>query len=58
MAKHHVPASVPVIGYITNNKLPGVALTSATNVDILNETMAAADVHLTEEEVDQLFNVD
>ncbi|WP_303972167.1 aldo/keto reductase [Streptococcus merionis] len=57
MAEHNVPASVPVIGYITNNRLSGVALTSATTTAILSETLEAADATLTNEEIDALFNV-
>ena len=57
MAEHHCSASVPVIGYITNNRLSGVALTSASRIETLKETMEAANVEMTPEEADALYDV-
>ncbi len=55
MAGHNCPASVPVIGYITNNRLKGVALTSASRISTLKETLEAADAEMTAEEADALY---
>ena len=57
MKTHNVPASVPVLGYITNNRLPGVAITTAKRVEDLKDTLSAADVDMTPEEADRLFMV-
>lgn len=57
MKKYEVPASWPVLGYITNNRLKGVAITSATDVEILAETLSAADMQMTVDEADALFLV-
>lgn len=57
MAEHHCSASVPVIGYITCNRLKGVALTSASRPETLAETLEAADADMTPEEADALFRI-
>jgi aryl-alcohol dehydrogenase-like predicted oxidoreductase len=55
MAEHNCSAAVPVIGYITNNRLKGVALTSASRMSTLKETMEAANAEMTAEEADALY---
>ena len=55
MAEHNCSASVPVIGYITNNRLKGIALTSASRISTLEETMEAANAEMTAEEADALY---
>ena len=55
MAEHNCSASVPVIGYITNNRLQGVALTSASRMSTLEETMEAANAEMTPEEANALY---
>ena len=55
MAEHNCSAAVPVIGYITNNRLKGVALTSASRMSTLEETMEAANAEMTAEEADALY---
>ena len=55
MAEHNCSASVPVIGYITNNRLKGIALTSASRMSTLEETMEAANAEMTAEEADALY---
>ena len=57
MEEHQCAAAVPVLGYITNNRLKGVALTSASRREVLEETMEAANVEMTPEEADALYNV-
>lgn len=57
MAEKGVSAAAAALGYITNNRLPGVAITSATSVDILKETLDAADTTMTPEEADALARV-
>lgn len=57
MQKHNVPSSAPVLGYLINNKLPCVALMSATNPAILNEALLAADVEMSAAQADSLFAV-
>lgn len=57
MEKYQVPASYPVLGYITNNRLKGVAITSATSTDILKDTLSAADAQMSADEADALFKV-
>ncbi len=57
MQKHSVPSSAPVLGYLINNKLPGVALMSAQTPEILEEALLAADTDMTAEEADALFIV-
>ena len=55
MKEHNVPSSVPVLGYLLNNKLPCVALISASTPAMLTEALAAADTDLSISEVDALF---
>ena len=55
MADHNCSAAVPVIGYITNNRLQGVALTGASRLSTLEETLEAADAEMTPEEADALY---
>lgn len=57
MLQYNVPSSVPVLGYLINNKLPGVALMSAKTPEMLNEALIAADVDMSASEADSLFNV-
>ncbi|MBR6089677.1 MAG: aldo/keto reductase [Anaerolineaceae bacterium] len=57
MAEHNCSASVPVIGYITNNRLKGVALTGASRPETLLETMEAANAEMTWEEADSLYHI-
>ena len=56
MSLHDVPASVPVLGYLINNRLPCVAITSGKTPEVILETMKAADWEMSVEETDQLFN--
>jgi 1-deoxyxylulose-5-phosphate synthase len=55
MEKQHVPSTVPVLGYLINNKLPCVALMSAKTPEMLKESLLAADADLSAEEVEDLF---
>ena len=57
MKKYDVTAAGAVLGYITNNRLPGVAITSATGKEILKETLTAADTTMTADEADALHTV-
>ena len=57
MAEHNCSASIPVIGYITNNRLKGVALTSASRIATLEETMQAAEAEMSPEEADALYQI-
>lgn len=57
MEEHHCSASLPVLGYITCNRLQGVALTSASRLETLAETMEAANVEMTPEEADALYRI-
>ncbi|MBQ9613303.1 MAG: aldo/keto reductase [Lachnospiraceae bacterium] len=57
MKKNNVSAAGAALGYITNNRLPGVAITSATGKEILKETLTAADTTMTADEADALHTV-
>ena len=57
MKDHHCSSSVPVLGYLLNNKVNAVALTSATDTDILNDNLKAADAQMSPEEADRLYLV-
>jgi aryl-alcohol dehydrogenase-like predicted oxidoreductase len=57
MVEHQVPSSVPVLGYLINNKLPGVALISARTPDMILEALAAADCEMSSQEADGLFEI-
>jgi aryl-alcohol dehydrogenase-like predicted oxidoreductase len=55
--QHNVPVSVAVLGYITCNRLPGVAVFGARNPAQLLETLQAADLNISPEEADRLYHV-
>jgi len=57
MKQHKVPSSVPVLGYLINNKLPGIALMSARTPEMLNEALIAANINMSAAEADRLFCV-
>ena len=57
MEKHHVSATVPVLGYVMGNRLPAVAIMSTTKTGNLEEIMRAAEADFTEEDADALFRV-
>ena len=57
MKKHDASAAGAALGFITNNRLPGVAITSASTKAILEETLTAADTTMTADEADALFTV-
>ena len=57
MHAHQVPSSVPVLGYLINNKLPCVALMSATTIDMMDEALLAEDADIAPAEADLLFTV-
>ncbi len=57
MREHHCTSSVPVLGYLLNNKVKAVALTSAADVDILSDNLKAADAEMTADEADRLYLV-
>ena len=51
--------SVSAIGlaYIINNRLPGAAIIGSQSIDMLSQSLDAADVEMTAEEADELYRV-
>lgn len=57
-AEHNTNISAVALAYLLNNKLPCCALIGANDETMLRESMSAADLDMTAEEADWLFNVD
>ncbi|MCC8045598.1 MAG: aldo/keto reductase [Clostridiales bacterium] len=55
--ERNVPISVPVLAYLINNKLPCWAVFGATRMEMLEETLLAADFSMTPEEADALYRI-
>lgn len=53
--RNNITPTAAALGYITCNQLPAVAVVGCKNEDQLRDTLTAADVKLTDAEVDWLF---
>lgn len=55
--QHHVSVSAVVLGYITCNQLPSVAVFGTRNAEQLRASLQAADIDMTLADVDDLYNI-
>jgi aryl-alcohol dehydrogenase-like predicted oxidoreductase len=55
--QHTVPISATVLGYITCNKLPSVAIIGSKNPEQMKDSLEAADVDMNPAEADKLYYV-
>lgn len=53
--EQNIPIAAPVVAYITNNRLPGVAIIGATKLAQLDESMLGGELDLTAEQVDWMY---
>ncbi|MBD5393155.1 MAG: aldo/keto reductase [Lachnospiraceae bacterium] len=55
--EHNCSISAPSLGYLINNKLNCVALIGAESIEMLAQSLEAADLQMTAEEADALYEV-